>query len=44
VFSDGDQEIANAEPIGEHRTRYQTTSANREDDIGALRFGQCLNL
>ena len=44
VFSDGDQEIANAEPIGEHRTGYQTTSANREDGIGALRFGECLNL
>ena len=36
VFGDGDQEIADAESIGEHRARHQAAAADGKDGIGAM--------
>jgi hypothetical protein len=36
VFGDGDQEIANAESIGEHRARHEAAAADGEDGIRAM--------
>jgi hypothetical protein len=36
VFGDGNQEIANAESIGEHRARHEATATDGKDGIRAM--------